>query len=319
MRAAAKSIPPPSPARVIVVGPASSPLPAPAAMLDRIAYVDHLGGSAPLRQHDVVVVRSDAQASAERTVELLAGMPANERPRVVVTGEVTDEALHALIEQHEVAHVMAWRGGGAEPDLSVTLEKLLSNDLFGMGRYFEQDSDPARFLCRSATQREELLEWVRTYAGKHRIRSRVMDILLVATDEMITNALYNAPTDGRGNHPYAGISRSVPVTLEGPVPIEIELRCDGQRLGISTVDPFGSLKPEVVLGSLRRCFKKPEPRPGSTGGAGLGLYLLLGSLSHLIFNVALGRRTELIGLMDIAGNRGRAAAAGKSFNLFVER
>ena len=287
---------------------------------ERVAFVDELGHVAGLERQDIVVVHPAAATAPTRAIELLASLPAETRPRVIVAGEVGDGAFKTLIEHHEVAHVMACRDEAAELDLLVTLEKLLSNDLFGMGRYFDGGGgDPQRYTCSSASERDELLDWLRVYAAEHRVRSRLVDVLTVAADEMITNALYNAPTDGQGNHPYAQVSRQVPVSLEKPALVEVELRCDGKRLGISTVDPFGSLRPEVVLGSLRRCFRKAEPRPGSTGGAGLGLYLLLGSLSHLIFNVALGKRTEVIGLMDISSNLGRTAAAGKSFNIFVER
>jgi hypothetical protein len=304
---------------VLVVGASRAPLPAPSGYTGQIRYVDDAaqGGIESLGHDDIVVVR--AGASPDPILAALAHGDATRRPRVVVAGELAEDSFRRLIERHEVAHVMTWQGEAGERDLRVTLEKLLSNDVFGMERYFANAPDagnPARFRCTSATQRDELLEWVRSYAAACRVRSRLLDVLLVATDEMITNALYNAPTDGRGNHPYAGLSRAVPVTLDNHV--DIELRCDGQRLGLSTRDPFGSLRPEVVHASLRRCFHKPEPRPGSTGGAGLGLYLLLSSLSQLVFNVAPGRRTEVIGLLELR-SQARAQAAGKSFNLFVER
>ncbi len=302
-----------------MVGGPGRPLGTTSTSVDQVAYIDALDLGRPYSQQDVVVLRSGAGVAHEQTFEALARLPEPERPRVVVAGELADAAFRALIEHHGVAHIMASRDGEAELDLAVTVDKLLSNDLFGMGRYFVGEGAPERFVCRSAAQRDELLDWVRAYGATHHIRARLVDVLMVAADEMFTNALYNAPTDGSGNHLYAGLSRSVKVVLNSPSHVEIELRCDGQRLGIATVDPFGSLQPQVVLESLKRCFHRAEPRPGSTGGAGLGLYLLLGSLSHVIFNVALGRRTEVIGLMDISGGYRGLAAAGKSFNLFVER
>jgi hypothetical protein len=321
VRAAAKSSPPPARPRVLVVGADPRPLPTPDGYQGEIQYCDdpRAGDLASLGHDDIVIVRSGAQPDA-----IVAALPASEpgkRPRIVVAGELPEDTFRALIERHELSHVMTWQGEAGERDLRVTLAKLLTKDFFGIQHYFTDAADggnPARFQVSSATQRDELLDWVRDYAAECRVRSRLLDVLLVATDEMITNALYNAPTDGQGNHPYAQLSRAVPVTLDASTHVEIELRCDGQRLGISTRDPFGSLKPAVVHASLRRCFDKPEPRPGSTGGAGLGLYLLLGSLSQLVFNVAPGRRTEVIGLLELRSQT-RTQAPGKSFNLFVER
>jgi hypothetical protein len=250
-------------------------------------------------------------------LEELVGLPAAQRPRVVVAGDVVEDVLKGLIDRHGVVHVVGARGPANAVDLAVTVDKLLSNDLFGMQRYFEELADVARFSCRAAGERDQVTAWVQTFADQHRVHRRIVDLLLVVADEMLTNALYNAPTDSEGNHPNANLSRTVKVELEGPA-VELELRCDGQRLGISTVDPYGSLDPEVVLSSLRRCFERAVPRMG-TGGAGLGLFLLLGSLSHVVFNVARGRRTEVIGLIDISGGFRHLKSSGKSFNLFVER
>jgi len=38
----------------------------------------------------------------------------------------------------------------------------------------------------------------------------------------------------------------------------------------------------------------------------------------VIFNIVPGRRTEVIGLIDVAGTYRQSISAGKSFNLFVE-
>ena len=46
---------------------------------------------------------------------------------------------------------------------------------------------------------------------------------------------------------------------------------------------------------------------------------LLGALSHVVFDVARHRRTEVIGLLDVSGGYKKLITSGKSFNLFTER
>ena len=316
--------PPPDPvppAKVVVVGDPAQPIDRPPVAPHQLSYVDQLDQHAGFSPRDVVVLRWDPRAGDDQLLEALGQRPPEARPRVVVTGDVAEAAIKALIDRHGVVHVVGSRAGRADLDLAVTVDKLLTNDLFGLDRYFEGAPDGgsvARYTCREAGRRGEMFEWVREYADQHRINRRIVDTLLVVADEMVTNALYNAPTDASGAHPHAARSRTEKISLEPDRAIEIELRCDGQRLGIATIDPFGSLEPDVVLSSLRRCFERATPRQGP-GGAGLGLYILLGSVSHVVFNVARGRRTEVIGLLDVSGGFKKLVGSGKSFNLFVER
>ncbi|HVK78391.1 MAG TPA: hypothetical protein VM734_34065 [Kofleriaceae bacterium] len=304
------------PARVVVVGDPEQPMARTPAAPHELTYVDAVEAGGGFSPRDVVVLRWDPAAAVSETIEALTRLPPTERPRVVVAGDVAEAAIKALIDRHSVVHVVGTRGARAGLDLAVTVDKLLTNDLFGLGRYFDGEAGVARCTCTEARHRGAVFDWVRAYAEEHRINRRIIDGLLVVADEMITNALFNAPTDASGGHPSAALPRTAD-PARGPA-IEVELRCDGQRLGIATIDRYGSLEPEVVLTSLRRCFERAEPRQGP-GGAGLGLYLLLGSVSHVVFNVARGRRTEVIGLMDVSKGYRQLIEAGKSFNLFVER
>jgi hypothetical protein len=303
-------------ARVVVVGNLP-PLDRLAAGLGHLEHVDRIDADHDWNPRDIVVVRTEDQSAHEATLEVLARQPVGGVPRVVVTGEGATAALRPLIERHGVVHVVGTQGAAAERDLAVTIDKLLSDQVFGLDRYLGDSAAPARFVSTSSARRDHLLEWMRAYCDDHRIKRRVVDLMLVVADELFTNAFYNAPVDAAGRHVYADLPRTTKVSLE-PTEVAIEVRCDGNRLGIAAVDPFGSLTREVVLASLRRCFRRAEPREDSTGGAGLGLFLLLSSLTSVVFNVAPGRRTEVIGLIDIAGTFRQSMSSGKSFNLFEE-
>lgn len=110
----------------------------------------------------------------------------------------------------------------------------------------------------------------------------------------------------------------MPVNLEPHERIEVRFCCDGRRFGLSTTDPFGSLVPDMLQEYLARAMRKGEDQVSeSPGGAGLGFYQILGSLSHFVVNIDRGRRTEAIGLIDVSGSYRTFATGGKSFNIFV--
>jgi signal transduction histidine kinase len=94
---------------------------------------------------------------------------------------------------------------------------------------------------------------------------------------------------------------------------------DGKRLALSVQDPFGSLDAAKVIDYLTKCFRRGDDQiDQKEGGAGLGLYLMYESLSHFVVNIHAGRRTELIGVVDITGSYREFARRSKSFNVFLE-
>src|SRR5439155_4525361 len=100
--------------------------------------------------------------------------------------------------------------------------------------------------------------------------------------------------------------------------IEVTYCCDSKTLAVATSDPFGSLTRTQGLEYLARCFKKQEEQVViSSGGSGLGFYLMFDAVSKLVVNISPGRRTEVIGLIDIRGSFKEFTSRSKSFNLFV--
>ena len=51
-------------------------------------------------------------------------------------------------------------------------------------------------------------------------------------------------------------------------------------------------------------------------GHPIGLYVCFESLSHFVINLSAGKRTEVIGLIDVRGTYLDYVSEGKSFNVF---
>ena len=89
-------------------------------------------------------------------------------------------------------------------------------------------------------------------------------------------------------------------------------------MAISVCDPFGSLTRERLLQYLSKCFRKGDDQVDTkAGGAGLGLYYVFECLSHFIVNIHPGKRTEMIGLIDVRKGYKEFSAMNKSFNVFM--
>jgi hypothetical protein len=95
----------------------------------------------------------------------------------------------------------------------------------------------------------------------------------VIIDEMIMNALYDAPSDVRGLARHAHIDRSVPVQLEPGEEAKLFLSYDDSRLLIGCEDPFGSVNEPKVIGRLRDLYGGDQAVSPIMHGAGAGLGL----------------------------------------------
>ena len=167
----------------------------------------------------------------------------------------------------------------------------------------------------TTTEKRDALEITAAFAQRLSIPPRLADQLVFTADELISNALFNAPVDRLGHHRHAHRPRTEAVVLEPGEEIELALRCDGRRIGILVLDPFGTLTPKTLTGCLGQ--ELGQLRLGSSSG-GVGLFSLLSMVSHLVVSFSPGQRTENIGLIDIRGKTHRDFLhRGFSFNLFV--
>lgn len=155
---------------------------------------------------------------------------------------------------------------------------------------------------RIATYREkdlavgELAEWSQSQG----LARRQVAALEQAADELLLNALFDAPCDPAGQPRYLAHSPAQRLLLTALPGEEAELRfaADAQRVVVAVRDPFGRLFRSTVLDYFRRCAiaqaARQSPIEQKTGGAGVGLYLVLSSANELIFRLCPGRSTEVV-------------------------
>ena len=103
-----------------------------------------------------------------------------------------------------------------------------------------------------------------------------------------------------------------PRTTE-PLPVEPKApRTTADAAVVAEVDPNDPDR-DTILGSL----SKNDVREHG-GGAGMGVALAYRSCDPLVFNLAPGRRTEIIALIDVRHPPTERLAVS-SYNVFVER
>ena len=129
---------------------------------------------------------------------------------------------------------------------------------------------------RKSTQKNDLLVELEDFLAKNPKTKSLSDICIQTADELITNALYNAPVDADGERLFLHKDRHERV--EYPVDKSATLfACfSDDRITIGCEDTFGSMTLTEMYQYLRIKFTNDlaVPREGG-GGAGLGLKMIM--------------------------------------------
>ncbi len=136
---------------------------------------------------------------------------------------------------------------------------------------------------------------------------------MLVADELISNAVHNAPVDASGVHYRKELPRDRELPLD-------ERQRGPPALGLRRALPRDRGHRLVRLARPARDPERAraERRPPGSGGAGMGLALTYRSCDQLVFNIAPGARTEIVALIDVRYPPSERTAVS-SYNVFVER
>jgi anti-sigma regulatory factor (Ser/Thr protein kinase) len=145
-----------------------------------------------------------------------------------------------------------------------------------------------------------VLDGIREAAEEVNCHPRIIDLLVSAVDEMIINALYRPAvqsTDGK--------------------PVTVECGSDGRLFAVAVVDEHGLFRREDMFRAVGQALEHERKGiPPDVSQANLGFRIMLSTLSHLVINVDPGRRTEIIGIVDLRKSLREYRNAVPSLGLF---
>jgi CheY-like chemotaxis protein len=235
----------------------------------------------------------------EACMTLLGGPAVDVVPRILTKGAVTNLLVHPMPILAE--------------ELTITAQKLIRGDLFGAEKYLLWGTELHAATLTEAADRPGLVERVADQVRGTGQSPRVASMAMLVTDELLSNAVHNAPVDAAGSHYRRERSRDQPLALDDAHQVDLRWGCDARYLAIEVADRFGSLDRDTIL----RALATSDVRD-SGSGAGMGLALTYRSCDHLVFNLAPGKRTEIIALIDVRHPPTERVPAS-SYNVFVER
>jgi CheY-like chemotaxis protein len=206
-----------------------------------------------------------------------------------------------------------------ERELSVTCEKVLRREIFGIDKYIGAFGViKHRATIDSIASKASFLAQFEQYIAGLECPSAVVPEIVTVADELILNAVIHAPRLPDGTPKYEAEGATAGLVLEPHEHIEIAYGCDGRYVMVSVSDNFGRLERSTLYNYLSRRFQGQqvavEHKPS---GAGLGLSFAARSIHQLVFNIHDTVRTEVIaGWYLRVQNAREFAQVEKSLNVF---
>jgi hypothetical protein len=277
-----------------------------------VEFVDGVAGSDPV---DAVVVIDqptyaalcdDDRATLERGRALIMMGPSLE-----------DELVVDALRRERWNHVIRDAEDPDDDELVVTSVKLTSGDIFGLEKYLAWGVKVSDATVQTYEAKREALLSVTASARDAGARRPTIARIESVVDELLMNAMYDAPAVANGTSPLT--PRRITDQIGDSV-AKLRWASDGRYFAVSVEDRYGALAKDVILDHLQRArLERGRPRASqSNGGAGLGLYFILSSVTRFIANVDPGLRTEVVCLFDLKQGGRDSDTCARSLHVFKQ-
>ncbi len=229
-------------------------------------------------------------------VDKLLPMLRQKAHAAVVTPRASLKDLMSYLRDQRMNHVIV--GEELDRGVFVTAQKLLTGDIFGLEKYLP-DGTPVHYIrLRDFEGRGKAIDTILAFAEQAKMRRQVRSAIGSVCEELLMNALYDAPVDEAGQQIFAEVDPHDRTRSRSPRPVSIRYAATDSQFAIAVRDRFGRLAKNTILAYIEKCLTSPVQIDRKTYGAGLGLYLVANAAASYIVNVAYGIATEVVCTFD---------------------
>lgn len=180
------------------------------------------------------------------------------------------------------------------PHYGCIVQSTLSDRSFGLKNLLKEGTKIQSVKLQVTSQKQDAVEAVKNYLLAAKFQPRMATVVANAVDELLMNAMFDAPVDELGKTLYGSTSRATAMRLEGKNAVEMQVGYDGKYIGVTAIDHFGSLDKAKLLSHISKIYTEDEYKiRTSVAGAGIGLATVFRSGGSFFFTSESRTRTEV--------------------------
>jgi len=264
-------------------------------VVDLHASLDELASAEV--QAALVVVHLDGELASTMT-DVVARLGGETRVIAILPRSNLAAVVDVMQGSERVAAMMAAEDFDPRR-LSGLAMRVLAGDIFGLDKLMLWGTHIHSFLVGDYQEKSLCIAQVSELAEHMSVRRKYREAIEQCVDEMLMNALYDAPVDEQGRQIFSEIPTKTRISLRVEQKVVVQYACDGARFAVAVRDAFGTLERATVLRYLHKCLHEEQQIDRKVGGAGLGLYLMTNAATEVYFNVLPGVATEAVCVFDL--------------------
>ena len=244
------------------------------------------------------------------------------KTKIVLTTEEESKEYISKIKQYQfISNIVATKEDDRAfniKSISTTVIKMTSGDIFGLEKYLNWGIEVKEFEVGDSRERQNVNDQIIEHLTELGIRSVLKSRCQIVIEELLMNAIYDAPVDKNGTPMHDFKSRTDVVILPPEQRAKLRFATDGLYLAISVEDPFGVFKKETIFKYLENNYfsqECEEHAKSGKGGAGKGLFMITESADLVIYNVSPRTKTEVIVLFDLDPSKEKRSTSLHYFEL----
>ncbi len=211
--------------------------------------------------------------------------------------DLTIESVPYLTQSPLFGHLVLRRFQGC-PDSADHYGRIVKATLqpkaFGLQTLMKPGTKIQSLKLVSSDQKQSAVDAIKNYIIAAKFQSRIASLVSNAIDEILMNAIFDAPTDEVGKQLYISTPRSTVLKLTEKSEVEMHVGFDGTYVGITAIDHFGSLDKAKLLAHVTKVYTEEEYKiKTSQAGAGIGLATVYKTGGSFFFSSESRERTEV--------------------------
>ena len=268
-----------------------------------------LEGLGPSELRDVLMVVHVDRVITPELAHFLDALRGESRVIVVMPRGRVDLVIELMQRARSVVGMIATEDCDVGA-LRALATRVQHGEIFGLGRLLAPGTATQEILLADATDKRACAKQVLDLANRLKVPRRLHAHIEQCLDELVMNALYDAPVDDQGRRVFGEVTPQERMGLRIDQSVLVQSASDGAFFGIAVRDEFGTLSRELVLRNLAKGLHATDKIDRKVSGAGLGLYLVLSGVSGLYFSTVPGIATEVVCLFDLRAAQQQLAHFG---------
>ncbi len=236
---------------------------------------------------------------------------------IALTSFVDVHSINVLLDQYKIDHIVGVNGRNCVSEIITIIRKSQSGSVFGLSNYAETGAVVSDWTIDHAGSVDQLVQDIADKVDWDQTFSEMKESFKTLANELITNAIYNAPRNESGIAKYKETDRRIKIELAESEVAHVTLIDHPEYVGISVCDQFGGLSRIETVKHLVKCVNDTQFIDYKLGGSGAGIYVMYYTVSQFIINCDAGKKLEVIGIIEKTKRYKRHRQRVTSFSYFA--